>query len=539
MSGRRTSGSSRPSLGGHVFAVFSRRNKSIYLHRSGPLPENGLDRPKNRYGRYGFPSFYSIFISTVGVDEARVFLWRFSFLALWVVVVDMSQFPVFLHFPGKFAVQKMSGRTPGGPRHPSSRHPRACNNNSICGSDMGLPLGPGLLNCLWYGTLVLRQRVLLEELLDLISCLLCTMAWEALLDKAVKDLWVGAFDLIWSENPWASCRHALWRLLSVERGHYERSLFTEEISRISKISRFSRKWSDSPLFSTLWGLSRISKISKFSRISRKSTFLKRPPLFPNPMKIVSVATRAGLSGLPNANAKSQRFSYAISQIAPLPPVVELNRSFKSQIAARYARWAKSPIASVQRTLGEGPPAEPRHEVFPWRFANFAVQSHGNSGLKFLLKFFVALNVPAKQALKLRQKLPPKLRRKLRPKPPPSKMQTLPKTSLCRNPLLSERSQLSQAIPRFHAERMLHKWTPIARFQSQYNERKAYDDQFLCFGGRYERQRALVIRIAAVTLASDSAITIARFRPSKLAVKNSLFFAILGGWKTFRNVPTHF
>ena len=45
-----------------------------------------------------------------------------------------------------------------------------------------------------------------------------------------------------------------------------------------------------------------------------------------------------LSGLPNANAESQRFSYAISQIAPLPPVVALNRSFKSQIAARYAAF---------------------------------------------------------------------------------------------------------------------------------------------------------------------------------------------------------
>ena len=32
-------------------------NESIYLHRSGPLLENGLDRPKNRYGRYDFPSF--------------------------------------------------------------------------------------------------------------------------------------------------------------------------------------------------------------------------------------------------------------------------------------------------------------------------------------------------------------------------------------------------------------------------------------------------------------------------------------------------
>ena len=49
----------------------------------------------------------------------------------------------------------------------------------------------------------------------------------------------------------------------------------------------------------------------------------------------AMPTRAGLglSGLPNANAKSQRFSYIISQIAPLPPVVVLNRSFKSQIAA--------------------------------------------------------------------------------------------------------------------------------------------------------------------------------------------------------------
>ena len=48
-----------------------------------------------------------------------------------------------------------------------------------------------------------------------------------------------------------------------------------------------------------------------------------------------------LGGLPNANAKSQRFSYAISQIAPLPPVVALNCSSlncKSQSAARYAAF---------------------------------------------------------------------------------------------------------------------------------------------------------------------------------------------------------
>ena len=45
-----------------------------------------------------------------------------------------------------------------------------------------------------------------------------------------------------------------------------------------------------------------------------------------------------LSGLPNANAKSPRFTYAISKIATLPPVVALNRSSKSQIAARYAAF---------------------------------------------------------------------------------------------------------------------------------------------------------------------------------------------------------
>ena len=33
--------------------------------------------------------------------------------------------PLFLHFLGKTPVQKMSGRTPGSPRHPSSRHPRS------------------------------------------------------------------------------------------------------------------------------------------------------------------------------------------------------------------------------------------------------------------------------------------------------------------------------------------------------------------------------------------------------------------------------
>ena len=55
--------------------------------------------------------------------------------------------------------------------------------------------------------------------------------------------------------------------------HYERGLFTGGISRISSISK---EWSDSPLFSAVWGFSTISRISKFSR---KWTFLKKKNLF--------------------------------------------------------------------------------------------------------------------------------------------------------------------------------------------------------------------------------------------------------------------
>ena len=58
-----------------------------------------------------------------------------------------------------------------------------------------------------------------------------------------------------------------------KRGHYERGLFTGEISRISKFSRISRRWLDSPCFPRVWGFSSISRISK---ISRNWTFLKRP-----------------------------------------------------------------------------------------------------------------------------------------------------------------------------------------------------------------------------------------------------------------------
>ena len=58
---------------------------------------------------------------------------------------------------------------------------------------------------------------------------------------------------------------------------------------------------------------------------------------------------------------------------------------------------------------------------------------------------------------------------------------------------SERNQLSQAIPQFHVERISHQQTPIARFESQRNVRRVYEDQILVcfFGGGYDRQRTLV------------------------------------------------
>ena len=81
-------------------------------------------------------------------------------------------------------------------------------------------------------------------------------------------------------------------------------------------------------------------------------------------------------------------------------------------------------------------------------------------------------------------------------------------------VFSERGQLSQAIPQVHLERVLHQRTPIARFESQHNERRVYEPNSVFLGGSSDRQRTLVIWIAAIILASDSAITLARFRPSK-------------------------
>ena len=132
-------------------------------------------------------------------------------------------------------------------------------------------------------------------------------------------------------------------------------------------------------------------------------------------------------------------------------------------------------------------------------------------------------------------------------PPPYKIWTPESPKILDGPnrqslVFNERGQLSHAIPQFHVERILHQWTPIARFKVQRNERRAYEDQILSFDVRYELQWTLAIWIAATTLASDSAITIARFRPSKPKIhpeihpKSQIYLGIANGAVQGRGFP---
>ena len=65
-----------------------------------------------------------------------------------------------------------------------------------------------------------------------------------------------------------------------KRGHYRMGLFTGTIPKISRISQFSRnwtrKWSASPLFSTVLGFSRISTIhsSPFTCCFRNHSYVR-------------------------------------------------------------------------------------------------------------------------------------------------------------------------------------------------------------------------------------------------------------------------
>ena len=73
-----------------------------------------------------------------GLKPAVLGYKKFSLLFLpalrdfWAKSGSSGSCPLFLHFLGKIAVQKMSGKTPGSPRHPSTRHPRPTEPGSPC-----------------------------------------------------------------------------------------------------------------------------------------------------------------------------------------------------------------------------------------------------------------------------------------------------------------------------------------------------------------------------------------------------------------------
>ena len=84
----------------------------------------------------------------------------------------------------------------------------------------------------------------------------------------------------------------------------------------------------------------------------------------------------------------------------------------------------------------GSPCRTSSWSFSLEFLQFCCAESWKFWAEVLAEVFFVLNVPAKQARKLREKLRGKLRQKLRPELPPSKTETSPKTSLCRAPLLS-------------------------------------------------------------------------------------------------------
>ena len=104
----------------------------------------------------------------------------------------------------------------------------------------------------------------------------------------------------------------------------------------------------------------------------------------------------------------------------------------SRLSVFACVWARMSVFWV----GEGPPAEPRREVFPWNFSSFAVQGHGNLGLKFSLKFSCS-ECPSKTKPKTSWKTSRQTSRKASPRTAPSKTETSPKTSLSAETLLGE------------------------------------------------------------------------------------------------------
>ena len=125
----------------------------------------------------------------------------------------------------------------------------------------------------------------------------------------------------------------------------------------------------------------------------------------------------------NANLVPDRFEYPVKG--------GLQNALRDASGTRRVKGCPSKFE-----IGEGPPAEPRHEVFSLKFLQFCCAGPWEFRAEVFAEVFFALNVPAKQGRKLRGKLRGKLREKLRPELPPFKTETSPKTSLCRNPLLS-------------------------------------------------------------------------------------------------------
>ena len=75
-------------------------------------------------------------------------------------------------------------------------------------------------------------------------------------------------------------------------------------------------------------------------------------------------------------------------------------------------------------------------------------------------------------------------------------------------VFSERGRLSQAIPQVHVERILHQQRQSLDSNRSATNAGSTRTKFCGSRRRYDCQRTLVIRIAAITLASDSAITFA-------------------------------
>ena len=92
-----------------------------------------------------------------------------------------------------------------------------------------------------------------------------------------------------------------------------------------------------------------------------------------------------------------------------------------------------------------------------------------------------------------------------------------KIANCQSLAFSERDHLSQAIPQFYVEQLFH-GERQSRDWNRAQRTHCLEGPTSVFGGRYDCQRTLVIRIAAKTLASDSAITLARFRPSEVGMR---------------------